>query len=230
MINFHLDVNGKSARVALHGLPAERPRTQIKQSTSTGPIQSRRLVTGVRAQAADLGFEALRDGDPELDFSLAGTAIEADDVSTAFYDPAAAEPKPIGDFKDIDIVFDAAGEEKARRPHLVRRPNLDELHPVKVVKRMPLNQALMSFSVRQVYQVAHVDGLSFEFLRDLAGELHRTQEVALLGAGAKANQPLVVREHGSAYRGFLSGEVNDQGHYQLLLLLSDQELKLPSAE
>ena len=137
---------------------------------------------------------------------------------------------PIGDFADIDIVFGPDGEEKTRRPHLVRRPNLDELHPVKLGKRMPMAEALTGFAFKQMLQLAHTDGLSFEFLRDLAADLAQKQEVALLGAGPKGNLPLVLREHGSAYRAFLYGEVDDAGRYQLLLLLSDQELKLPAAK
>jgi hypothetical protein len=57
--------------------------------------------------------------------------------------------------------------------------------------------------------------------------LAERSEVALLGAGPKGNLPLVLREHGSAYRAFLYGEVDQAGRYKLLLLLSDQELKLP---
>ncbi|MBL8242817.1 MAG: hypothetical protein JNL89_01440, partial [Rhodanobacteraceae bacterium] len=72
----------------------------------------------------------------------------------------------------------------------------------------------------------HVDGLTFEFLRDLARDLAQKGEVAVLGAGPKGNLPLVIREAGSAYRAFLHGEV-DGDRYKLLLLLSDQELKLP---
>lgn len=228
MINLHLEVNGKSARVDLHGLPAARPKSKPVVRTSAGTVSNRRLITGARRSAPEVTFDALLSADPEIDFALAGTVIDAD-ATPAFFDPTDPAPKPIGDFANIDIVFDANGTEKARRPHLVRRPNLNELHPIKVTKRMPLAEALLSFSFRQSLQLVHVDGLTFEFLRDLAKDLSDKQEVALLGAGPKANQPLVVREHGSAYRGFLFGEVNDSGLYRLLLLLSDQELKLPEA-
>jgi hypothetical protein len=228
MINLHLEVNGKSARVGLHGLPAARPKSKPVVRTSAGAVGSRRLITGARKNVPDVSYEALVNGDPEIDLALAGTVIDADSTP-AFFDPTDPAPKPIGDFANVDIVFDASGAEKARRPHLVRRPNLNELHPVKVTKRMPLTEALMSFSFRQSLQLAHVDGLTFEFLRDLAKDLNDKQEVALLGAGPKANQPLVIREHGSAYRGFLFGETDAKGQYRLLLLLSDQELKLPEA-
>jgi len=62
--------------------------------------------------------------------------------------------------------------------------------------------------------------------------LHEKQEVALLGAGPKGNQPLVVRDKGNPYRGFLYGEIGSgaqKDQYKLLLLLSDQELKRPAS-
>jgi len=226
MINLHLEVDGKSARVGLHGLPAERPKTKATTLTDSGVLSARRLISGVQKSPPNLSYDALVAGDPELDLALAGMLIDGD-ATPAYFDPSEPKPKPIGDFANVDIVFDASGVEKTRRAHLVRRSNLNELHPVKMTKRMPLLEALMSFTFRQSLQVAHVDGLTFEFLRDLARSLSDRQEVALLGAGPKANQPLVIREHGSAYRGFLHGEVTDDGKYRLLLLLSDQELKHP---
>ena len=50
----------------------------------------------------------------------------------------------------------------------------------------------------------------------------------MLGAGQKGNQPLVLREGGSPYRAFLHGETGKDGTYRLLVLLSNQELKLPA--
>lgn len=225
-MTLHLEHGARSARVALHGLPLERPRMKTVNTTPVGPVNTWRVVTGVRKDEAGIGFDALLEGDPELDLQLAGTEVDSDSVTPAWFDPSAEEPRPIGDFADVDIVYDPAGKEKARRPHLVRRPNLNELHPVKLGKRMPAVDALTAFAFKQTLQVAHTDGLTFEFLRDLAKDLADKGEVALLGAGPKGNMPLVLREHGTAYRAFLYGEV-EEGRYKLLLLLSDQELKLP---
>ena len=227
-MTLHLEHGSRSAKLALHGLPASKPKPKLQQRSAVGEVGSWRIANGIQRQAE--GFEALRDGDPELDLVLAGTEIDSDETNPAWFDAAASEPVPIGDFADIDIVYGPDGEEKTRRPHLIRRPNLDELHPVKLGKRMPMAEALTGFAFKQMLQLAHTDGLSFEFLRDLAADLAQKQEVALLGAGPKGNLPLVLREHGSAYRAFLYGEVDDAGRYQLLLLLSDQELKLPAAK
>ncbi|MCB1607098.1 MAG: hypothetical protein KDI71_09010 [Xanthomonadales bacterium] len=222
----HLEHSARSARVALHGLPLERPRQKTQNATAVGPVSTWRVVTGARKSDPSIGYDDLLEGDPEIDLALAGTEVDSDSATPAWFDPSAAEPRPIGDFADVDIVYDATGAEKTRRPHLVRRPNLNELHPVKVGKRLPIADALTAFAFKQTLQVAHTDGLTFEFLHDLAKDLADKGEVALLGAGPKGNLPLVLREHGTAYRAFLYGEVAE-GRYKLLLLLSDQELKLP---
>lgn len=229
-LTLHLEYAGRSARVALHGLPTASPRVDISSRTRCGEVQSRRLINGIRRKLPDLSYDALLDGDPELDLELAGEELAPDSTTPAWYDPNAADPKPIGDFADIDVVYDAKGQEKARRPHLVRHSNLNELHPIKLGKRLPALEALTGFAYKQSLQVAHVDGLTYEFLRELARDLAQKGEVAVLGGGPKGNQPLVLREAGSAYRAFLYGEVDAEGRYKLLLLLSDQELKRPDGE
>ena len=168
-MTLHLEHGSRSAKLALHGLPASKPKPKLQQRSAVGEVGSWRIANGIQRQAE--GFEALRDGDPELDLALAGTEIDSDETNPAWFDAAASEPVPIGDFADIDIVFGPDGEEKTRRPHLVRRPNLDELHPVKLGKRMPMAEALTGFAFKQMLQLAHTDGLSFEFLRDLAADL-----------------------------------------------------------
>jgi hypothetical protein len=227
MMSLHLEYGGRSTRVGLYALPQLKPRQQAITRTVSGEMSNARLISGARKSSEGMSFEALLAGDPELDLTLAGTLIDADQVTTAYFDAKASERRPIGDFQDIDVVLDARGVEKSRRPHLKRSNNLDQLHPVKAGKRMPLEEMLMSFVVKSTLQVAHVDGLTFEFLKGIARELAEKQEVAVLGAGAKGNMPLVLREGGTAYRAFLAGETDGADRYKLLLLLSDQELKLP---
>lgn len=236
----HLENKGKTARVLLQGLPSDRPKTALQQRTNVGALVSYRIINGInpaidpfRAKPAD--FIA---ADPELSLIGAGQVMEAEMLSTAYYNPAQSiddkegkegeEIEPVADFKLVDIIYDAEGNEKERRSHLVRKTNLNDLLPVKIGKRMPIEQAFTSFVFRHTYQIVHEDGVTMEFLFNIANDLHQKQEVALVGAGAKGAQPLVVREKGSPYRGFLYGEIGTgeyEGRYKLLLLLSDRELK-----
>ena len=96
---------------------------------------------------------------------------------------------------------------------------------------MIFDEVLTGFLFRQSVQLVHTDSLTKDFLYQLAASLHAKQEMALVGAGPKGNQPLVVREGGSPYRAFLFGETGtgaEADHYRLLLLLTDQELKRPA--
>ena len=228
MLDFHLELNGKSARVGLHGLPIATPKKAVKYATGAGEVAGRRMITGIRKNLKT-DFAALRDGDPELNLALAGTQVDTDDTTPAYFDPSSELPRPIDNYNDIDIIFDASGAEKSRRPHLVRVANLNDTHPIKVSKRIPLSVALTEFAPKHTFQVTHLDGLSFDFLREFAADLVAKNEAARVGAGPKGTLPIVLRKHSSQYRGFLVAKAAPTDSYQLLLILSDQELKLPEA-
>jgi len=235
MDQIHIENIGKSARVVLKRLPRAVPEPPIIEKTSLGPVSALKVINGVnsRLDPAALTAEALIKGDPELSLTRAGEILEPESLSTAFIDPADSARVPVPNFVQTDIVYDATGQEKERRPHLTRKANVADIYPVKIGKRMPLQQALTQFVFKQTLQLLHEDGVTMDFLFSIAKELHEKQEVALLGAGSKGNQPLVVRDRGNPYRGFLYGEIGtgaQSSQYKLLLLLSDQELKRPAAQ
>lgn len=230
MDQIHIENLGKSARVVLKRLPSSEPEPPIVEKTSLGPVMPLKLINGVNS-ALDpqaLTPDKLVAGDPELALDRAGLLLDPESLSTAYIDAADPARVPVANFTQTDIVYDAIGQEKERRPHLSRKANIADIYPVKIGKRMPLQQALTQFVFKQTCQILHEDGVTMDFLFGIAKELHDKQEVALLGAGAKGNQPLVIRDKGSPYRAFLYGEVNKDNQYKLLLLLSDQELKRPT--
>jgi hypothetical protein len=230
MLTLHLEHQGKTAKVSLHALPPARPKQALSARTSKGPVTSLKIRNGLnlKVKPASLTAQDLIAGDPELELKGAGQTIFSEDLTAAWFDPAAPEPRPIGDFREVDIIFGADGQEKERRPHLSRKRNLDELHPVKSGKRLPLVATLTGFVFKSSLQIVHEDGVTRDFLYNIAKDLHDKQEMVMVGAGPKGNLPLVVRDDGTPYRGFLYGTISpDQENYQLLLLLSDQELKLP---
>jgi len=236
MINtIHLEANGKTARVLYQSLPNLRPKPQMRSITPTGEVVTNRVLNGVNpaVDPFQLTVESFLTEDPELVPEEAGELLDAETLSTAYFDPEQSEPVPVADFNLIDIVYDSAGEEKERRPHVNRQRNLDDIYPVKVGKKMPIETALTGFVFKQIYQLVHEDGLTKDFLFEIARELDEGNEMALLGAGPKGNQPLVIRDKGGPFRGFLYGETGsgeDDGKYKLLLMLTDQELKRPAAK
>src|SRR5258706_534572 len=235
MDQIHIEHLGKSAKVALKRLPPSQPDPPIVEKTSLGPVVPLKAINGVNTtlDPQRVTSEALIKADPELALDRAGFVLDPESLSTAYIDPADDARVPVANFTQVDIVRDATGQEKERRPHLARKANIADIYPVKIGKRMPLRQALTQFVFKQTCQILHEDGVTMDFLYGIAKELHEKQEVALLGAGAKGNQPLVIRDKGNPYRAFLYGEIGEDkmsDQYKLLLLLSDQELKRPATE
>ena len=87
-------------------------------------------------------------------------------------------------------------------------------------------EAVRRFAFSRTVQLVHVDGLTRDYLHGLASRLDADDEVALLGAGPNGRDPLVFQLNGVRWRAFLEGRV-DGPRYQLLLRLSNLELKAP---
>ncbi len=225
MQSIFLDIDGKSARVQLQALLEAQPRPEVVLKTESGRVETQRVLTGVKS-VAEVAFQDLCEGDPELCWERAGEVLDRESLTTAYFDPEAKIPSAMGEFSEVAVVYEPSGAEKERRPFTPRRSNINGLHPLKVGKRFPLKQALTQFVFRQHLQIVHTDSLTFDFLHGFAKELHEKLELAVLGAGVKGAQPLVLRDKGAPYRAFLYGEV-DNDRYRLLLLLSDMELKHP---
>ena len=91
---------------------------------------------------------------------------------------------------------------------------------------IPKDEAVRKFVFSGKAQLHHVNGLTFDFLYDMAKELEERGSLMLLGAGPKSTQPLILRRGGTPYRGFLEGRT-DGDRYCLVLHFSNLELKCP---
>lgn len=231
----HLENQGITARVSLQNvLPLQR-KPELITRTPKGKIASLPILKGINTTIVPqtLSPEDIITGDPELQYENGGKILEMDLMTTAYFAAETTTKVPVSDFQFIDELYDLHGKVSDRRPHLTRKSNINDTLPIKLGKRIPIEQALTTFVFRYTYQLVHEDGVTMDFLYKLAQDLDQNRVVALLGAGSKGNQPLVLRDKGSPYRAFLYGKVGqetEQGKYKLLLLLSDQELKLPPEE
>ena len=91
-------------------------------------------------------------------------------------------------------------------------------------KLIPKDKAMRMFMFKRSYQVQHINGLTFDFLYDMAKKLAEADALMLVGGGAKGNEPLVMSNGGTPYRAFLEGRVNGES-YALILRLTNLELK-----
>jgi hypothetical protein len=168
--------------------------------------------------------QALIDGDPETDLETVGREIgETSQVFLSAEGEVLHAPPEI-----VEVIVDAFGKERERRSPEDQPANVNEDLPVRWTRtKITRLELVRRFVVNRTVQVRHVDGLTYDYLYAMAQELAEEGKVVLLGAGQKGRDPLVFYTNGSPYRAFLEGRIDGE-RYQLLLHLSNMELKKPA--
>ena len=166
--------------------------------------------------------EAMVKGDPEIDFERFGLYLW--NMSRVYLNP---DEEMVYRIEQFDIVRTPDGKVKEKRPRQRAEANVDGDIPLtwsgKMIKK---SEAIRRFVFRSKLQIVHVNGLTYDFLYNMAKELAETDSLMLVGGGKKGKEPLVFRRGSTPYRGFLEGRIEGD-RYILLLHLSNAELKLP---
>jgi hypothetical protein len=182
------------------------------------------LLTHAGGDLAAVG-DALRAGDPEVDLERVGGYLR--DTARVYVDP---DQKIVHTMTEWDVVKGPDGSVKDRRPHKPTLANVATETPLRWSgKLMKKSEVWNKFVFAAKLQVVHTNGLTFDFLYEMAKELELKDSLLLVGAGPKSNQPLCFRRGGTPYRGFLEGRVRGDS-YCLILHLSNMELRAPVAE
>jgi hypothetical protein len=193
-------------------------------------IQSSRLMKGdlahdltaleTLAGGKDKIAQALVSGDPEIDMENFGCVLA--ETSRVFVDP---DGKIVHKVAQWEIIKNPDGTERERRPRKIAQPNAATETPLKWSgKTMKKTEIYNKFVFASKRQIMHVNGLTYDFLFNMAKELEQTQSMMLIGAGPKGNLPLVLTRGGQQFRGFLEGRTQGD-KYCLILHLSNMELK-----
>ena len=178
------------------------------------------------AQNGDDLTDAILSGDPEIDMEMEGRKLS--ELKKVYLNPVG---KVAYSVTLMEHIFLPDGTEKGTRPQTQSQANvsLDDLPLRWTGKLFPKSDALRKFVFTRSYQVCHVNGLTFDFLYDMAKTLAEKKALMLIGAGEKGVGPLVFSKGGTPYRAFLEGRV-DGSKYMLILRLTNLELKeLPNA-
>ncbi len=178
------------------------------------------------ARGGDLAAvgEALIQGDPEVDCERVGGYLR--DTSRVYVNP---DQKIVHAVAEWDIVKNPDGSVKDRRPHKPAQPNVAGETPLRWSgKLMKKSEVWNKFVFAAKLQVVHINGLTYDFLYEMARELELKESLLLVGAGPKSNLPLVFHRGGTPYRGFLEGRTQGES-YCLILHLSNLELRAPAA-
>jgi hypothetical protein len=219
------------------------PKPKIKMVMESGEeVINKRVVKGTSAQNVEslfskydekpsegIDFEAqlaarLSDelvlSDPELDVELSGKFI--DDVSRVYINE---NQKPVFSVKKTEKIFSPKGELKESRAPKYNESNVaDESTVIWTGKMMPKSKIYNKLVFEKKYQLKHVNGLTYDFLFEMAKELSDKDSLMMLAGGKSGKEPLVMNDGGKPYRAFLEGRVKGE-KYILILHLTDQELK-----
>lgn len=171
----------------------------------------------------DAVSQAIIEGDPEINFEMTGMKLQG--TSRVFLDQ---NHQLVHRVQPFEIVRDPEGNEKERRPKQLAPQNVSSELPLRWTgKYLKRSEVIRKFVFASKMQLAHTNGLTYDFLYGMAKELEEQDSMMVLGAGPNSNQPLILRRGSLPYRGFLEGRTQGD-RYVLLLHLSNMELKTPA--
>lgn len=166
--------------------------------------------------------KALIDSDPEVDMERFGQYLW--NVSRVFVNK---EDEIVFRVNQQEIVRNAKGKVIETRERESDEANVVTDTPIRWSGNMiKKSEAIRRFAFSSKLQIVHINGLTYDFLFDMAKELADASSLMFVGAGEKGKEPLIFRRGSVPYRGFLEGRI-DGDKYILLLHLSNLELKLP---
>lgn len=219
--------NKRDAEVAF-GTSFHRPSPTYKTAIGNRVFSRRNVRATLNTSDAALQ-EKYGDGladilvkeDPEVDMETFGLQVEG--LKKVFLQP---DGKVAYGVSLNEHVYLADGTEKEVRPESMTEANIaTDCFPVRWTgKLIPRDKAMRMFVFKKNYQIQHVNGLTFDFLFDMAKKLSDANAMMLLGAGPKGIAPLVMMNGGTPYRAFLEGRVCGD-RYALILRLTNLELK-----
>ncbi len=228
-----INISDERKRDAVVKAESTHRREPIRYIGPSGkPVWSRRILKATVEQGYDALLDEFKDdealaqaliaGDPDVDVERTGMFLWG--LSRVYVNP---KEELVYRIEQKEVVRNPDGSVRTRRPRRRLEPNVDGSIPLTWSgKTIPKAEAVRRYVFGSNLQIVHVNGLTFDFLFDMAKDLHERNALMIVGAGPKGRDPLVFRRGSTPYRGFLEGRVRDNG-YILLLHLSNLELRAP---
>ena len=230
-----VNLSNEKGRDAQVGFEGRLPKAAVRQALPDGRahrnvrLLKSTLDTDLDALVACYGgldqlSEALIRDDAEIDLERTGSFING--TKKLYLD---ADGRIAYNVSLVEVVKAPDGTERERRALKQTAANIAGEIPLRWTgKLMPKALAARRFVFSRKYQIRHVNGLTFDFLYEMAKKLHEAKALMLIGGGEKGTDPLIFATGGVAYRGFLEGRI-DGDRYCLILHLTNLELKeIPS--
>jgi hypothetical protein len=228
MRKINLSNDSKRDAEVAYGTSFHRPSPVYKTADGKRGQSERRVKAtmgttdeALLAQYGEGLADALIAGDPEIDLERFGLKVEG--VKKVYITPG---QKVAYGVTLNEHVYLPDGTEKEVRPEQNTTANIStDGIPIRWTgKLIPREKAMRMFMFKKSYQIQHVNGLTYDFLFDMAKKLAEADSMMLVGGGQKGIDPLVMSNGGTPYRAFLEGRV-DGDKYALILRLTNMELK-----
>ena len=227
-----INISNPKGRDAVVAAEAMFPRRVVRYQDKKGrPVGTRKLLkTDVEHDLPELMKKRkkldkiandLIKGDPEIDVEKFGMFLT--DLSRVYV----TKKGIIHLVEEIEVIYKPDGEVRERRPRKKLVQNMNAEFPMRWTgKFIKKEEAVKKFVFTNKKQLVHVNGLTYDFLYDMAKELDKKKSLLLLRGGEKGNEPIVMNRGGKPYNAFLEGRVKKDS-YLLIMHLSNMELKKP---
>lgn len=223
------NAKNRDAVVALEGVMPKRVVRYVDEKGK--PVMTRKLLkTDVTHDLPELlkkkkkiekVADALIKDDPEIDIEQFGMYLA--DTSRVYVTKAGI----VHLVEEFEIIKNPDGTERERRPRKKNPQNLNSEFPIRWTgKYIKKEEAIKKFVFTNKKQLVHVNGLTYDFLYDMAKELEKKKSLLLIRGGEKGNEPIVMNRGGKPYNAFLEGRVKKDS-YLLIMHMSNMELKKP---
>ena len=230
-----INIANNKARNAAVGYESKPTKSDVSMKLPDGRdyknvrMLKNTVSTGLHALQHSSGLDdisqLLIEGDPEVDMEKVGMFLSG--AKKIYID---INDKPAYRVTRCEVLHSPDGTEETKKI-VIPEANINVEIPVRATgKLIPKSKAVRMFVFVRNYQLRHVNGLTYDFLYDMAKTLHESDSLMLLGAGDGGKSPLIMAGGGTPYRAFLEGRIKGD-KYCLLLHLTNLELKaLPKDE
>lgn len=227
-----INISNSKNRDAVVAFESVMPKRNIRYTDTEGKsvINRKLLKTDVahdlpqllkKSKKIEKVADALIKSDPEIDVEDFGMFLA--DTSRVYV----TEKGIVHLIEEFEVIKNPDGTVRERRPRKKEAQNINIDVPLKWTgKFIKKKEAISKFVFTNKKQLVHVNGLTFDFLFDMAKTLQEKDSLLLVRGGEDGKSPVIMNRGGKAYNAFLEGRVKGDS-YCLILHLSNMELKKP---
>ncbi len=228
------DSRKRDAAIELHS-PRPKPAGRYLERATREAVHVERLIkstdrTSYEALLQQIGTgndlaSALIVGDPEIDLDVCGRRLGY--ATRVYVDSAGAV---LYAARTLLVTTRPDGNEVSRDDFVDVESTVGEtLAPLRWTGKLHAKADIVrKYVLGRKLQLRHINGLTFDFLFEMARVLHEENELLHVRPGNAGEQHLIFQTNGTRFNGFLEGRVQGES-YLLVLHLTNLELKRATA-